>query len=312
MNTDHVNTQMPAADRFEDRLLAAILADFGNLAGNPAGAASLARYRQARRSTAFRRAVPALLAGAAAVTVGVVGVAAFSGHTESSAGHPAAQTLAHPGVQKGVQTAAYMVDHMRAALNANTAVEVVLEHAPNSQTGKPEFDKTWFVPGNATSRSEELGPGGSPATGYVLTITAHKTVSIAINYTDHTWSKTVYPFGSASSPRSPAPQSETPEQSAAQLRAEVAAGKVTLVGPATVDGRKAVELREVSAYGLLDMWVDPATYLPIASIGTAPGMSPSSDQAIRDDYTWLPATPANLRLLTAKAAIPAGFTRVDG
>jgi hypothetical protein len=312
MNTDHGNTRMPAAGRFEDRLLAAILADFGTLTGNPAAPASLAGHRPATRPAALRRAVPALLAGAAAVAVGVGGVVAFSGHPQSRAGHSATQPLAHPGVQTGVQTAAYVVDHMRAALNAKTAVEVILEHVPDSQTGKPEVDKLWFVVGNATSRSEELGPGGSPATGYVLTVTAHKTVSIAINYTDHTWSKTVYAFGSTSSPRRPGARSETPEQSAAQLRAEVAAGKVTLVGPATVDGQKAVELKEVSAYGLLDMWVDPATYLPIATIGTAPGVSQSSDQAIRDDYTWLPATSANLRLLTAEAAIPAGFTRVDG
>jgi hypothetical protein len=37
----------------------------------------------------------------------------------------------------------------------------------------------------------------------------------------------------------------------------------------------------------------------------------TSDKAIRDDYRWLPATAANLRLITAAAAIPAGFTQVS-
>jgi len=32
--------------------------------------------------------------------------------------------------------------------------------------------------------------------------------------------------------------------------------------------------------------------------------------AIRDDYKWLPATAANLSLLTPAGAIPAGLTQV--
>jgi hypothetical protein len=58
------------------------------------------------------------------------------------------------------------------------------------------------------------------------------------------------------------------------------------------------------------MWVAPASYLPIRTIETAPGESPRSSHAIRDDYRWLPATPAQLRLLAPAGAIPAGFTRV--
>jgi len=54
------------------------------------------------------------------------------------------------------------------------------------------------------------------------------------------------------------------------------------------------------------------TFLPIRVIDTAPGVSQSSRQAIRDDYQWLAATPAHRRLLTAAAAIPPGFTQVPG
>jgi hypothetical protein len=56
--------------------------------------------------------------------------------------------------------------------------------------------------------------------------------------------------------------------------------------------------------------VDPATYLPIRTIETAPGESVASDRAIRDDYKWLPTTAANLSLLTPAGAVPAGFTEV--
>jgi hypothetical protein len=59
----------------------------------------------------------------------------------------------------------------------------------------------------------------------------------------------------------------------------VKAGKVTLVGWATVDGQRAIHLTE--------------------------------HLAIRDDYRWLPATQANLRLLTPAGAIPAGFTQTS-
>ena len=53
------------------------------------------------------------------------------------------------------------------------------------------------------------------------------------------------------------------------------------------------------------------TYLPIQEIDTAPGQTPASPLAIRNDYTWLPGTKANLRLLTTAAAIPAGFTKIN-
>jgi hypothetical protein len=307
-----VNTETPAAGRFEDRLLAAILADFDHLAGHPAQPASLARYRKARRPVTIRRAGPALIAGAAAVTVGVVGVSALSGHPQSRGPQAATRALAHPRIQLAhpeIQTAAYVVDHMRAAMNANTAVVAVLEHAPDSQTGRPTFEETWSIHGGDTDRIADLSPSGKPIDAYIVTETAHRTVSIHVSYQHRTWSKTTYPFGSASSPRSPGPVSETPEQAAAALRAEVAGGKMTLVGRATVDGQKAIELKQDTAQGLLDMWVSPATYLPIRTIATAPGVSQASDQAIRDDYTWLPDTPANLRLVTAADAIPAGFTR---
>ena len=62
--------------------------------------------------------------------------------------------------------------------------------------------------------------------------------------------------------------------------------------------------------GEIDMWVDPASYLPIRTIETAPGESVAGDWAIRDDYQWLPETAANLSLLTPAGAIPAGFTQV--
>jgi hypothetical protein len=295
-----VNTDTRAQSRFEDRLLAAILDDFDQLAGAPAP------VRPARS----RRTVPALAVGAAAaVTAAAVALTSAAGPSGRTPARPAAEV---PASVK-LQTAAYVVDHMRSALNANTAVVVIIDHAPDSQTGKPVVDEIWSSSRSHTYRIEDLTPAGRPVTGYLVTVTAHRTVSVTVNYRAHTWSRTVYPFGSASSGRrAAAARHGTPSQLAAQLRAEVKAGKVTLAGRDTVDGQPAIHLTQRSAGGLLSMWVSPATYLPIRVIGTAPGVPTDSPKAIRDDYRWLPATPANLRLLTTAAAVPAGFTRAGG
>jgi hypothetical protein len=151
--------------------------------------------------------------------------------------------------------------------------------------------------------------GGQPTTGYLVTVKPHRTTSIVIDYGNRTWRKTIYPFGSSSGARRPGPEPATPLQLAAQLRAKVKAGQVTLVGWATADGQRAIHLRERMTRGQVNLWVDPDSYLPIREIDTAPGVSQASGQAIREDYRWLPATKANLRLLTPAGAIPAGFTR---
>jgi hypothetical protein len=56
------------------------------------------------------------------------------------------------------------------------------------------------------------------------------------------------------------------------------------------------------------LWVDDQTYLPLRSVLTMrgrPGGIPF--QTVTTEYEILPATPANLNLLTPP--IPAGFTR---
>jgi len=203
---------------------------------------------------------------------------------------------------------------VKAALNANTAVMVSVSHEPDSRTGKPVIDKTWASHGITTSRSEILNRHGQPVTGVVLTITAHKTVSVQINYRKRTWTTVTYPFGSAPSgpgPAGPAPLPQTPDQQTAQLRQAVAAGKIKIVGRTTVDGQRAIELRSGSVRTGEELtWINPVSYLPIREIDTAPGQSPASPQSIREDYTWLRGTKANLRLLTAAAAIPPGFTEI--
>ena len=294
--------------RFEDRLLTAILADFENLTA-PDEPAPAPRPHRASSPFPAGRLASAAAAAAALVAAGAVGVTALHGH---AAGSPAAGTSvapAHPSL-----TTAYVIARVKAALNADAAVLVTVSRAPDSQTGVPVTQKIWSSPRSATTRSESLDRQGLPVTGYVLTITAHTTVSVQISYRDRTWSTVTYPFGSAPSGSAPVPGPlpQTPEQQATRLRAAVAAGKLTVVGRATIDGQPAIELRSGSVRsGVQEIWISPASYLPVREIDTAPGQSPASPQSIRNDYTWLPGTPANLRLLSIAAAIPAGFTKVS-
>jgi hypothetical protein len=309
-----VNANSPAGSqpgtRFEERLLAAILADFDNLT-DPDALAPVHQLRPARSPFPAGRLVSAAAAAAVLVAAAAAGATALDGHSSHSTGVGGSVAPAHPRLL----TTAYVVARVKAALNANTSVMITVSHEPDSQTGKPVIDKTWASHGNPISRSEILNRHGQPVTGDVVTVTAHKTVSVQINYRNRTWTTVTYPFGSAPSgpgPAGPAPLPQTPDQQTAQLRAAVAAGKITVVGRTTVDGQRAIELRSGSVRTGEELtWVSPASYLPIREIDTAPGQSPASPQSIREDYTWLPGTKANLRLLTAATAIPAGFTKVS-
>jgi len=301
------------ADRFEQRLLAAILDDFPNLAG--AGAPG-ARHREGPRpagSGTPRRRGGLVLLGAAAAAASVAGVAGVVG----GGGHAVA---VHPSVpvRTGVPahlSADYVVDHVKAAVSASAdrTIQYDLGQAPNSQTGVIENTATWSYArsGREVTLTQNLGAGGTPVLGYLMTATSDQTVTITINYGTRTWSTTTYPWGYATPPNTPGPLPQTTAQAADALRAAINAGSMIEAGPAEVDGQHATQLVQGSVKtGEIDMWVDPATYLPIRTIETAPGESVASDRAIRDDYKWLPATAANLRLLTPAGAISAGFTQV--
>ena len=298
------------ANRFEDRLLAAILTDYNHLS---------ASSPQLRPRSRARRLTLTLGTAAVATAVGAAAVFALAGHgpaDQAPAGR-APTTIGASGHQPAgvkIVTAAYVVRHLTAALNASTAIMFTLEHAPNSQTGRPVVDETWAGHGRDTSRTVMLNASGHPVTGYLLTIDAHQTISIKIDYAARTWSRTVYPFGSVASgaaPQGPAPLPVNPSRQAAGLRERIRSGKVVVAGRTVIDGQPALELRQGSLRrGLLETWVSAKTYLPLRQIAVAPGQRLTSPSTIRDDYRWLPATPANLRLLTAAGAIPPGFTQV--
>lgn len=89
-----MNTNTPDADRFEDRLLTAILDDFDNLTAPASSARPSPLPGSASHRGQVRRIVPAMVATAAAAAVAVAGVAVADGH-----GHATPRVAAQPGRQ---------------------------------------------------------------------------------------------------------------------------------------------------------------------------------------------------------------------
>jgi hypothetical protein len=96
------------------------------------------------------------------------------------------------------------------------------------------------------------------------------------------------------------------------IRDQIASGRFTVIGPVELEGRQAVELTWSRSQGPLTvtttLWVDARTYQPLRSVTTT--RAPRQDVLLETDttqYQVLPATPANLALLTPP--IPPGFTR---
>jgi hypothetical protein len=121
---------------------------------------------------------------------------------------------------------------------------------------------------------------------------------IDVEYGNRTWSDQKHHALLESDPASPQ-----------AILAEIKNGQWAYLGTTTVDGHKAIELDWKDTYATSYLWVDAGTYLPLRELDTilvgGPGkMITTVDRTV---YTMLPATPANMALLTVP--IPRGFTR---
>jgi hypothetical protein len=83
----------------------------------------------------------------------------------------------------------------------------------------------------------------------------------------------------------------------------------TVVGHTELDGHDAIKLSWTDAGSASYLWVDASTYLPLREVVSLPVGGPGKMISTTDetDYELLPATPANLALLTTP--VPAGFTQ---
>ena len=140
----------------------------------------------------------------------------------------------------------------------------------------------------ASSYLSDLDQGGLQLSGTIM----------AVNHFRHVWgqwhARFILGFG----------------LDAAGIRAEIANGQFTVLGPAELHGQKAVELEvnvppsnEAPPHVTAErLWVDATTYLPMRQY-----VRMSTGAQNLTDYTFLPPTPANLAKL--RPDIPAGYTR---
>jgi hypothetical protein len=179
-----VNTDTHA-DRFEQRLLAAILDDFPELARAEARRGGRRENRWAAVSGKSRKRGGLALVAAAAAAASIAGVLSAGGHAVPARSSVAARTSVPARL-----SADYVVDHVKAAVTASagSAIQYDLGHAPNLQTGVIENTATWEYAssGREVTLTHILGADGSPVLGYLMTATLDKTVTITINYGNRT------------------------------------------------------------------------------------------------------------------------------
>ncbi|HET9972925.1 MAG TPA: hypothetical protein VFQ68_32145 [Streptosporangiaceae bacterium] len=282
-----------------EELLRAGMERFAADADVPPGLAARAtRHRQ--RSKRVRTAT-AIAAAAAAATAAVTAV-----------------IVAIPGPSPRVQTAAYVVSRVQGALtraSSQNAIQYVREtnsagiYFPDGISG--QIVRSWTYRGQ--SRIAVYTSDGR-ITGEIGTTAGRQQTMTEVSYERKTWWRESL-TGNAPS-IAPTPESSCDEATvimggglaagsnlAADIRAALSCGQYTVAGTQLVNGVKALELRPVKTGNVTAVfWVDPSTYLPVRDLVTA-GLGTS-----RDDFRWLPPTPASLADLDVR--IPPGFAQV--
>jgi hypothetical protein len=312
MNTDF-------RDRFEDRLLTAILEHFDELAGDapPARTAPVAAPgRDGARGgprVILRRTGVGLLAGAAVAALAATGLTGLAGHAPEPA-------------RPAMLTAAYVVGHVQAAASQSSAVAYIRQSGPDGR-GSTYSEQSWTR--GVSQRVLVSDSRGRPASGYLETSSLSGTSVIAVDYHSRTWSRAlIYPgLLQLQQARLVLDHGTGPAlmDDPIPLRTVIARYHWAVLGEVTVDGQRTIHLRTeniaVFPDGLFvkggidtggigfstELWVNAASYLLVRQIISYP-----AGRVFRADYRWLPPAPATLRLLTRAAAIPAGFVLVPG
>ena len=151
-----------------------------------------------------------------------------------------------------------------------------------------EYSFTMPAANPAANYTANLDQGGLQLSGTVMTV----------NHFRHVWSECASTFILGFT------------LDAAGIRAEIANGQFTVIGPTELDGQQAIELKinvppnhEAPPHIVAElMWVNATTYLPMRDYTRW-----SNGQQSVGDYVFLPPTPENLAKL--RPVIPAGYTR---
>lgn len=260
----------------------------------PAGTAARARTKGRRR-----RAARGLLAVVPAVgLIAGVTVALHGG------GVPASGASSVPGRSPAVQTDAYIIHHVEAALgNADNYLI-----ATSATSGPGQVTTSYEDPSTGSGRSVVSG-SGDKATYWIQTHVSggedHWRTTY-VDYTKHTWwTKTSHSaaLGRDTSGLIVLSADSTP----GELSKALAIGEVGVGLKGEVDGHAAIELvyagKLAKKAAAVRFWIDAKTYQPVEIV------SPPFTSASTIKESWIRKSAANV-VQTNKPQIPAGFRQV--
>jgi len=177
-----MNTNIPGTDRFEDRLLTAILADFEHLtAPGLSSPRACLHSSSAGRSNPMRRIVPLMIAGAAATTFLVVGVAMTGSHRHGHAVSTIASARpAHTGTV--MKLASY---HLRVPVSYRLLTAATISICPAMGVGfaSPNTSpaRTSAHPGTVPGYASEITTAANTAGGCIAMVLAPAYTPTAAN-----------------------------------------------------------------------------------------------------------------------------------
>jgi hypothetical protein len=261
----------------------------------PAGAAARARATGRRR-----RAARGLLAFVP--VVGVIAGVTVAMHGSGSV--PAHQAASVPGHTPAVQTDAYILHHVEAALG--DAGNYLI--ATSATSGPSQVTTTYEDPSTGTGRSVVSGSGDKAAYWIQTTVSADEDRwrTTYVDYTNHTWwTKTSHSAGLGQDTSGLIVL--TADSTPGDLSKALAVGEVRVGLKGKVNGHAAIELvyagELAKKAAAVRFWVDAKTYQPVEIV------SPPFTGASTITESWIPKTAAN-EAQTDKPQIPAGFRQV--
>jgi hypothetical protein len=261
----------------------------------PAGMASRARAKGRRR-----RAARGLLAVVPAV--GLIAGVTVALHGSGSAPSHEASSVA--GASGAVQTDAYIVHRVEAALSSADNYLI----ATSATSGPGQVTTTYEDPSTGTDRSVVSGAGDRVAYWVQTSVSGDEDHwrTTYVDYTTHTWwTKTSHSgkLGQDTSDIIVLAANSTP----AEISKALAIGEVGVGLKGEVDGHAAIELvyagKLAQKAAAVRFWVDAKTFQPVEIV------SPPFTSASTIKETWIRKTAANVAQ-TDKPQIPAGFRQV--
>ena len=263
----------------------------------PAGTAARARTKGRRR-----RAARGLLAVVPAV--GLVAGVTVALHGGGSGTVPAHEATSVPGSSASVQTDAYIIHRVEAALGS--ADHYII--ATSATSGPGQVTTTYQDPSTGTGRSVVSGSGDKVTYWVQTTVSGDQDHwrTTYVDYTNHTWwlkKSHSAVLGQDTSGIIVLSADSTP----GEISKALAIGEVSVGLKGEVNGHAAIELVYAGTLAkkanAVHFWVDAKTYQPVDIV------FPPFTSASTIKESWTPKTAANVAQ-TDKPEVPAGFRQI--